>query len=302
MSESNAPTPQWDEAAPEDAAEPLQFDQAEYTTPAGDRPTCIVCKQPIADEYFELNGQVFCSRCRQGVEASFRGGSRVARAIKALFLGTVAAGVGAVIYYAIIRLTGLNIGLIAVVVGVMVGGAVRRGSGNRGGPFYQVVAILLTYLSIVAMNVPLIVENIFNQAREERAAGNAAELAKGDGAQMRVPGQPGADAVPKRAQDAEGPAQQPQVKIAEPKKAEPGDPADDEGPPPDLSRLLGLIVLMGLFLACPVIEVFQAPIVGPHLWLRLVGSLEDQQAIGPGIQRTVPIGPAGLIGNGPRGG
>ncbi len=95
------------------------------------------------------------ARCRQGVEASLRGGSRVARAIKALFLGALAAGIGAVIYYAIIRMTGLNIGLIAVVVGVMVGGAVRRGSGNRGGPFYQGIAILLTYLSIVAMNVPL---------------------------------------------------------------------------------------------------------------------------------------------------
>ena len=190
-----------------------------------------------------------------------RGGSRVARAIKALFLGGLAAGIGAVIYYAIIRMTGLNIGLIAVVVGVMVGGAVRKGSGNRGGPFYQGVAILLTYLSIVAMNVPLILEGVFNQAREERAAKDAARLAKGDGAQAKVPGQPGAGDVPKRTPDAEGPAQQPRVKIAEPKKADPGNPGDDDGPPPDPSRLFRvLIVLMGFFLAYPVLEATQAPI------------------------------------------
>ena len=36
----------------------------------------------------------------------------------------------------------------------MVGGAVKAGSGNRGGRFYQLMALFLTYSAIVAMLVP----------------------------------------------------------------------------------------------------------------------------------------------------
>ena len=55
--------------------EMLQFDQAEFATPSADRPTCAVCHQPIDEEYFEINQKLMCPRCRQGVEAAFRGGS-----------------------------------------------------------------------------------------------------------------------------------------------------------------------------------------------------------------------------------
>ncbi len=43
--------------------------------PAAERPTCTVCKQPIPEEYYEINGKMMCPRCRHGVEAAFRGGS-----------------------------------------------------------------------------------------------------------------------------------------------------------------------------------------------------------------------------------
>ena len=133
MSEPNRSAPQGDEASHEEPGEELQFDQAEFVTPASDGPACTVCHQPIAGEYFEFGGKVFCARCRHGVEAAFRGGSRFARVFKALILGSLAAMVGAVIYYAITRASGYNLALISIFVGFMVGGAVRKGSGNRGG-------------------------------------------------------------------------------------------------------------------------------------------------------------------------
>ncbi len=169
MSEPNSSAPQGDEAHPEEDGEALQFDQAEFATPASDGPACTVCHRPIADEYYELNGKVFCARCRHGVEAAFRGGSPFARVIKALILGSVAAAVGASIYYAIIRTTGWNIGLVSVVVGLMVGGAVRRGSGNRGGLGYQFLALFLTYSAIVAMLLPVFLEASVRADKENQA-------------------------------------------------------------------------------------------------------------------------------------
>jgi hypothetical protein len=138
-----------------DAGEPLQFDQAEFETPAAERPTCMVCKQPIPDEYYEIHGKVMCPKCRHGVEAAFRGGSPAARVLLATLFGVAAAAAGALLYYMSIRATGLNLALVSIFVGFLVGKAVRQGTGNRGGPFYQLLAMFLTYASIVVMNVLL---------------------------------------------------------------------------------------------------------------------------------------------------
>jgi hypothetical protein len=154
MSTSNEPA----QTHPHD----LQFDQAEFTvdSPAAQsEPTrCTACKAPIADVYYEAGGKIVCAPCRDKIGALGQSGSRFTRALKALFLGAIAAAIGAILYYAIIRITGWNLGLVAVVVGVLVGGAVKAGSGNRGGLVYQILAVLLTYVSIVVMHVPLAIE------------------------------------------------------------------------------------------------------------------------------------------------
>jgi hypothetical protein len=149
----------------------MQFDHAEYTTPAADGPSCGVCQSPIDGEYYETGGKVFCPSCRHNIELAFRGGSRIARVLKALILGSVASAVGAVLYYGIIRATGYNISLVAVVVGVMVGRAVRTGTGGRGGRFYQLLAVFLTYSAIVAMYVaPSLLEDFAKRPQNEQQA------------------------------------------------------------------------------------------------------------------------------------
>src|SRR5262249_59140123 len=100
----------------------------------------------------------------------------------------LAATVGAVIYYAFVRATGANWALIAIVVGFMVGGAVRKGTGNRGGRLYQLLAVFLTYSSIVAMNVPLLIEEFLKRSDEDPPARVAAEKgARGPGG-AKAPG------------------------------------------------------------------------------------------------------------------
>jgi len=159
MPQPNASASSEDDDAPVEAGDELQFDQAEFTTPAPLGPSCSFCKRPIDDAYYELGGKICCASCRQQVEAALRGGSSLARVIKALIFGSVAAMAGAALYYAIIRITGYNIGLVAIVVGFMVGGAVRKGTSNRGGRFYQFLALLLAYIAIGLMHVPMLIEH-----------------------------------------------------------------------------------------------------------------------------------------------
>ena len=67
-------------------------------------------------------------------------------AIAAIF-GLGAALAGAAIYYAVIAITHFEIGLVAILIGYMVGYAVRKGAGGRGGLRFQILAALLTVRS-----------------------------------------------------------------------------------------------------------------------------------------------------------
>jgi hypothetical protein len=144
----------------------LQFDRAEFGGAAeegdGGRPdlTCAGCNQPIADTYYEIGGQIACPRCHAGTLAARTGGSGAARFVRALVFGVAAGAVGFGIYYAVLALTGYEFGLIAIVVGFMVGAAVRAGARHRGGWLYQLMALGITYFSIVLTYVPMILTEI----------------------------------------------------------------------------------------------------------------------------------------------
>ena len=141
------------DASPSDA--PLQFDAvvpAAGSTPAASAMPCVLCKKPIAGQYYEANGKTVCVECKQRVEA--RANSDGGSLGKSLLLGTGAAVLGAAIYYAVLATTNINFGLISVLVGYMVGKAVRKGSNGFGGPKYQAVALGLTYLAVGATYVP----------------------------------------------------------------------------------------------------------------------------------------------------
>lgn len=135
----------------------LQFDRAEWGE-GGAGGTCSACQSPIRDTYYQANDRVLCASCRLDFEGATAGGTGPARFVKAVAFGVVAAGLGAVLWYAVEAITGWQIGLIAIAVGFLVGGAVRHGAEHRGGWPYQALAMFLTYASIVSTYVPLILE------------------------------------------------------------------------------------------------------------------------------------------------
>ena len=162
MGRARSPSHSSKEDAVSDAG--LQFDRAERTAPSGGA-TCAFCKQPISSTYYEINGQVTCQRCRGQVLAAWNRGSPGRRFAKALGLGAAAAAVGAAVYFGIEALTGYEFGLVAIVVGLLVGGAVRKGSSGRGGWRYQALAMFLTYSAIVATDSSLIAREMTKQFR-----------------------------------------------------------------------------------------------------------------------------------------
>ena len=142
----------------------LQFDRAEAegAKPAG--PVCALCQKSIAVYYFEANGQVVCSSCKNKVQASNVSGVAAGKFLRACVFGFIGALAGAAVYYGVLAATGYEIGLIAILVGFMVGYAVRMGAAGRRGRRYQILALGLTYLAIGGTYVPLAMRQISNDA------------------------------------------------------------------------------------------------------------------------------------------
>lgn len=135
-----------------DPNQPLQFDKAE--TAGEPLLSCAVCKTPITGEYYQANGQTICARCREQVARIGVAELNPARFVKATGAGIAAGVVGFIIYYSVLMLTGWNIGLIAIVVGWLVGAAVRWGSEGSGGQAYQILAAAITYVAACSTYLP----------------------------------------------------------------------------------------------------------------------------------------------------
>lgn len=95
-----------------------------------------------------LGETMICGKCRSTLEGTMIGGTGANRFGRALMFGTVAAIAGAAVYYAILAATGYSIGLLAILVGYMVGRAVHTGAHGKGGRKYQLLAAFLTYFAI----------------------------------------------------------------------------------------------------------------------------------------------------------
>lgn len=150
LKSSSASTPP---AQPGSASSGLQFDRAEFSQAKPGAVNCAVCKVSIADAYFNINGKNLCGVCKEKF-AKINTGMGVGGFFKALVWGGAAALLGALVWSGVREVTGYELGIIAIGVGLLVGIAVRRGAGGLGGWVPQTLAMVLTYLAIVSTYVP----------------------------------------------------------------------------------------------------------------------------------------------------
>ena len=152
------------ESKAEDTA-PIQFDTA--TPQAGGGPpggmTCAGCNRILTTEYFDVNGTIVCQDCRHAVAEHAETPRELGVLVRAAVFGVVAAVLGAALYYAVLALADLQIGIVAIAIGYMVGYGIRMATGGRGGRRFQIVALVLTYWAVGLAYTPL----IFTAARAE---------------------------------------------------------------------------------------------------------------------------------------
>lgn len=134
----------------------LNFDRAESASGTGSATAtqCANCGKPVGATYHTVNGQPICSSCRALLETAAAPVRSPATLVKAIVYGIGAAVVGAIIYYVVMRYLNLEIGLVAILTGWMVGKAMSKSTAGRGGRLLQVSAALLTYVSVAMAYFP----------------------------------------------------------------------------------------------------------------------------------------------------
>src|SRR5262249_54120220 len=112
----------------------------------------------------------------------------------ALYGGGAALG-GCILYAIFTLVTGFEFALMAILVGYMVGKAIRHGSNGLGGRPQQILAVVLTYLAITTRYSPLFISQTIKRDKAATAqtaqtgAGNAKkDEATGDKPKMSLGG------------------------------------------------------------------------------------------------------------------
>src|SRR5579862_2609663 len=163
----------------------IQFQHAEPLPPPLPEGTqiCAVCKTPILGQYYHAQGQVTCPACASRIRSGQEKPPALSLVPAALY-GAGAALAGCILYATIAIIFNLEIGIIAIVVGWMVGKAVRYGSKGLGGRHQQILAVLLTYFSITTSYIPVF---IAHSMKNRSAAQQQAATAAGPTTQVKAP-------------------------------------------------------------------------------------------------------------------
>jgi len=174
----------------------LQFDRVVSPGAPDDAPksagvACANCGTAITTEYFHVGSHPVCAPCRDLVQARFatpRGWGALA---KSGVYGVGAAIAGAIIYYAVIAITNFEIGIVAILIGYMVGFMVRKGAAGRGGRRFQILALVLTYWSVGLAYSPIAFKGAEKAEKNAVAKTDSARVAPRDSAAVSARGDSG---------------------------------------------------------------------------------------------------------------
>jgi hypothetical protein len=141
----------------------IDFERAEMPEEAAEAPSCRICGTAIGTSYYEIAGRMSCPGCNQRLSAELTRAFSIRTFFRALMFGGGAAIGGSIVWYYFGKLTGYNLSLIAIAIGIVIGLAIRKATGGIGGKRYQALAMFLTYSAIVWTNVPRILDELANR-------------------------------------------------------------------------------------------------------------------------------------------
>lgn len=156
------------ERAEQDEVRPVEGEDAspDGGSASAGHPPCALCRGENYANYYTVNDRTVCAGCGAQLAAG-PPGTRSVRLARAFAFGAGASLLGGLIWYAITAITGYELGLVAIAIGVGVGQAVRHGSGGVGGIGYMALAVWLTYSGITMTYVPQVLEGFASAASAE---------------------------------------------------------------------------------------------------------------------------------------
>jgi hypothetical protein len=104
-----------------------------------------------------LGSAAICESCKRSLEESADAARRWQTFVRAAVYGLAGSIAGAILYYAVLAIAHLEIGIIAIAIGYMVGYAIRKATRGFGSRRYQVMALCLTYFSVGLAYFPIVV-------------------------------------------------------------------------------------------------------------------------------------------------
>lgn len=157
---------------PSSSEAPLQFDRAVTKDGASVVPgvVCATCNHKIVDRYWTLGDQPTCVSCKANMMREAASAKKLGVYGWSAFYGFGAALGGAILYYAVLKILNLEMALVAIAIGYMVGYAMRKGANGWGGKRYQLTAAALTYLSVGMAYVPLVMEEARDEVKNQAKA------------------------------------------------------------------------------------------------------------------------------------
>jgi len=190
---------------------------------------CVTCGSRVAGDYFLSAGQVWCPACRtrRSDEPEEAGKAVFFKAALCGYAGAVAA---AAVWAAVIIATGYELGLVAILVGLIVGAAVKWGAGGARGRPYQILAMVLTFLGLSYAMIPAAIHTMLTDEDMKNTFKRAMRQAQGLPQPKKTPASDHpAPPVPDAAVPApDEPAPAPGTVVAAPDsgRAEPADPPE----------------------------------------------------------------------------
>jgi hypothetical protein len=150
----------------------LQFDSViPRADGAGTATACTLCRTPFEAEYFDVGGQQICRACSEKLAYQTSTPREMSTLVRAGIAGLIASVLGAVLYFAVMAISGFEVGLVSIAIGYMVGYGVRLGTRGRGGRRFQVIALVLTYWAIGLAYSTLAIKALIDARSEGATAG-----------------------------------------------------------------------------------------------------------------------------------
>ena len=173
---------------PPDGGE-LQFESVvPRTDGAGTATACTLCHTPFEAEYFDVGGRQICRACSDKVAYQTSTPREMSTLVRAGVAGMIAAILGALLYFAVIAISGFEVGLVSIAIGYMVGYGIRLGTRGRGGRRFQVLALVLTYWAIGLAYSTLAIKAMFDEPSKDAPASISGPQTSGtDTAQPSAP-------------------------------------------------------------------------------------------------------------------